>query len=291
MRAQHRGASTVRLTTPAPLVQSITLMQTEWILAYLALGAVVGFMAGLLGIGGGGIMVPTLASLFAAQGVPHEHLVHMALGTSMAAIVVTAVSSVREHQKHKAILWPVVWKMVPGILIGTFAATCIATRLPSKALGIFFACFMSYVALQMVLDIKPKAHRELPGTAALGGVGAGIGAISALVAIGGGALTVPFLTWCNVSIRKAIATSAAVGLPIAIAGALGYLLNGLGAESRPAHSVGYISLPAMLAISIVSYLTAPFGARLTHRLPVKLLKRVFAVLLVALSLKMLTTVL
>lgn len=262
----------------------------EWIPVYLALGAVVGFIAGLLGIGGGAIMVPALISIFAMQDVAHAHLVHMALGTSMAAIVVTAVSSVREHHRHKAILWPVTLKMVPGILVGTFAATYLATRLPTKALGIFFACFISLVALQIMFDIKPKSNRELPGSALLCATGVFIGGISALVAIGGGSLTVPFLTWCNVSIRKAIATSAAVGVPIAVAGTLGYLLNGMGIEGRPEYSAGYISLPAALAICIVSYLTAPYGARLTHRLPIKILKRIFALLLLGLSLKMLTTI-
>lgn len=265
-------------------------MSVEWIIAYLALGAFVGLMAGLLGIGGGGIMVPILTSIFAAQGVPAEQIVHMALGTSMAAIVVTAISSVRAHHKHRAILWPAVAKIVPGVVVGTFAATYLASSLSSRALGIFFACFMGYVALNMVLGLKPKAHRPLPSTPVFIGAGGIIGAISALVAIGGGSLTVPFLMWYSVSIRQAIATSAAVGLPIALAGALGYILNGLGTQGLPAYSLGFVSLPAAVLISVTSFFTAPLGARLTHTLPVDVLKKVFAVLLVALSIKMLTTV-
>lgn len=265
-------------------------MAIEWILAYLTLGACVGVMAGLLGIGGGGIMVPLLTSFFAAQGVPEAQIVHMALGTSMAAIVVTASSSVRAHHGHKAILWPIVVRMVPGVLVGTFCATYLASRLSSKALGIFFACFMGYVALNMVLNIKPKAHRQTPGNFGLSLVSAGIGAISALVAIGGGSLTVPFLMWCNVSIRQAIATSSAVGLPIAIAGALGYIINGIGTEGLPQYSLGFVSVPAVILISATSFFTAPLGARMTHTLPIDVLRKVFAVLLVALSIKMLLTI-
>ncbi|WP_192456306.1 sulfite exporter TauE/SafE family protein [Musicola keenii] len=265
-------------------------MGVEWILAYLALGAVVGFMAGLLGIGGGGIMVPVLTGLFAAQGVAPSHLVHLALGTSMAAIVMTAVSSLRTHHQHQAVLWPVVWRIAPAILIGTFAATWLATKVPTRALAIFFSCFMAYVAVQMVLNIKPKPNRQLPGTPGLSLAGLVIGGISALVAIGGGSLTVPFLTWCNVRIQQAIGTSAAVGLPIALAGALGYMVNGWSATGLPAFSMGYVSLPAVVLISMVSFFTAPVGARLAHRLPVVTLKKCFAGLLLLLSLKMLQTV-
>ncbi|GKW17883.1 hypothetical protein BSK71_16020 [Pectobacterium actinidiae] len=265
-------------------------MAVEWIAAYLALGAVVGFMAGLLGIGGGGIMVPVLTALFAAQGVDNTHLVHLALGTSMAAIVVTAISSLRTHHQHQAVLWPVVVRITPAILIGTFAATWLATLLPTRALAIFFSCFMAYVSLQMVLNIKPKPQRQLPGTAGVSLAGLVIGSISALVAIGGGSLTVPFLTWCNVRIQQAIGTSAAVGLPIALSGALGYMINGWSATGLPDYSVGYVSLPAVLLISAVSFFTAPVGARLAHRLPVATLKKAFAALLLLLSLKMLQTV-
>ncbi len=265
-------------------------MSIEWVLAYLALGAVVGFMAGLLGVGGGGIMVPILTALFAAQGVDQVHLVHMALGTSMASIVITSFASVRAHNSHKAVLWPVVWKITPAILIGTFASTWLVALLPTKFLGIFFSCFMGYVALQMILNIKPKPSRQLPGTVGTSIAGLLIGGISALVAIGGGSLSVAFLSWCNVRIQNAIGTSAAIGMPIALAGSIGYMINGWGAENTPDYSVGYVFFPAVVLISIVSYFTAPIGARLAHKLPVATLKKVFAALLVFLSLKMLQTI-
>ncbi|NTV09611.1 MAG: sulfite exporter TauE/SafE family protein, partial [Zoogloea sp.] len=199
-------------------------MAIEWWLAYLALGGCVGFFAGLLGVGGGGIMVPMLTTLFAAQGFPQTHLVHLALGTSMAAIVLTSIASLRAHHRHGAVLWPVVRAITPGILAGTFGATFIAAGVSTRPLAIFFSCFMAYVATQMLLNIKPKPSRELPRPLTISAVGLGIGGISALVAIGGGSLSVPFMTWCNVKMQNAIGTSAAIGLPIALAGTLGYLV-------------------------------------------------------------------
>ncbi|EIJ34733.1 sulfite exporter TauE/SafE family protein [Thiothrix nivea] len=260
-------------------------------LILLALGAVVGFFAGLFGVGGGGIMVPALTTLFIAKGFPADQVVHLALGTSMAAIVMTSVSSLRAHHAKGAVLWPVVRSITPGILLGTFAATFVASYLSSRHLAIFFACFMGYVSLQMILNVKPKPHRELPGATGLASVGGVIGAVSALVAIGGGSLTVPYLTWCNINIRNAIATSAAVGLPIALAGTLGYLLNGWGQAGLPDYTLGYIYWPAVVLISAISYFITPFGAHLAHSLPVATLKKGFAVLLILLSLKMLHSVL
>ena len=266
-------------------------MSIEWLLAYLALGAFVGFFAGLLGVGGGGIMVPVLTTMFAAQGFPPGQMVHLALGTSMAAIVLTSVSSLRAHHAHGAVRWDIVKGITPGVLIGTFGGTFIAALAPTRPLAIFFGCSMAYVSLQMILNVKPKPSRALPGTLGLAGVGGGIGLISALVAIGGGSLSVPFMTWCNVKMQNAIGTSAAIGLPIALAGGAGYLINGWAVEGLPAWSVGYVYLPALVAISAVSTFTAPLGARLAHRLPVATLKKVFAGVLILLSAKMLHTVL
>jgi len=265
-------------------------MAIEWLIAYLLLGALVGIFAGLLGVGGGGIMVPLLTAMFAAQGVGSEHLVHLALGTSMAAIVLTSISSLRAHHAHGAVRWDIVRAIAPGVLLGTFAGTFVASRVPTQPLAIFFACFMAYVSLQMILNVKPKPSRNLPGAAGMAGVGTGIGIISALVAIGGGSLSVPFMTWCNVKMQNAIGTSAAIGLPIALAGALGYLINGWGSAGLPDWSFGYVYLPAFLLISSVSFLTAPLGARLAHRLPVATLKKIFAGVLILLSAKMLHTV-
>lgn len=263
----------------------------EWWLAYIPLGAFVGFFAGLLGVGGGGIMVPLLTTLFVAQDFPREHLVHMALGTSMAAIVMTSVASLRAHHGHGAVLWPVVRYIAPGVLAGTFFGTFIASRVPALPLAIFFTCFMAYVSVQMLLNIKPKPSRELPGPLGMSAVGAVIGGVSALVAIGGGSLSVTFMTWCNVKVHQAIGTSAAIGLPIALAGTVGYLFNGWGVSGLPAWSVGFVYVPALVLMTACSTVTAPWGARLAHRLPVATLKKIFAGVLILLSVKMLQSVL
>jgi uncharacterized membrane protein YfcA len=257
-----------------------------WLLGYLALGAVAGFFAGLLGVGGGAIMVPVLALMFAAQGFPEMHLMHLALGTSMAAIVFTSISSLRAHHGHGAVLWPIVWVIAPGILIGTFAGAQLASAIPTRPLAIFFTVFMSYVAFQMLANIKPKPSRQLPGSLGMFLVGSGIGAISALVAIGGGSLSVPFMTWCNIKMHNAIGTSAAIGLPIALAGTAGYLLGGSGATALPTGSYGYIYLPALAACVAMSVLTAPLGARAAHKLPVATLKKIFAGVILLLLAKM-----
>ncbi len=261
-----------------------------WWFSYLFLGAFVGFFAGLLGVGGGGIMVPVLTTLFVMQGFPMDKVVHLALGTSMAAIVLTSFASLRAHHRHGAVRWDIVRTITPGILVGTFGATFIASRVPSEPLAVFFACFMAYVSVQMLLNVKPKPSRDLPGPVGMTAVGSGIGGVSALVAIGGGSLSVPFMTWCNVKVHNAIGTSAAIGLPIAVAGTVGYLVNGWSAEGMPDSSFGFVYLPAFVLLSVASVYTAPLGARLAHKLPVATLKKVFAGLLVALCLKMLHTV-
>jgi uncharacterized membrane protein YfcA len=266
-------------------------MHLTWILAYLLLGSFTGLLAGLFGVGGGAVMVPVLTALFTAQGFAPEHRLHLALGTSMAAIVPTAISSLRAHHRRGGVLWGVVVRLVPGILVGTFAATFVASRLPARPLAIFFVTFMSGVAWHMFSNREPKPGRGLPGTLGLAGTGAGIGGLSALVAIGGGSLTVPFLTWCNVRLQTAIGTSAAVGLPIALSGAFGYAFNGFHAPGLPPLSLGFIYGPAVLFIASASALTAPVGVHLAHRLPVKALRRLFALLLVLLAAHMLHTVL
>lgn len=260
----------------------------DWPLAYIGLGLFTGFSAGLLGIGGGLVMVPTLTMMFAAQpGFPQQQALHVALGTSLATILLTSLASLRTHHQHGAVLWKVVRQIAPGILLGTALGALLAVKVPTRPLAIFFTVFVCLVALQMILNLKPKPSRQLPGAAGVFSVGLGIGLISALVAIGGGAFTVPFLSWCNVRVQKAIGTSAAVGFPIALGGSLGYIYNGWGHAELPAWCLGFVYLPALAWMIPPSMLMAPLGARLTHRLPVPTLKRIFAGLLVALAAKML----
>jgi uncharacterized protein len=209
----------------------------------------------------------------------------------MAAIVPTAIASLRAHHQHGAVHWRAVRGLTPGVVAGTFAATFMAAYLSAKPLAIFFSCFMAFVAVQLILNRKPKPSRQLPGPLGMAAVGTGIGAVSALVAIGGGTMTVPFLAWCNIRLQTAIGTSAAVGLPIALAGALGYLVNGWGIEGLPGRTLGFVYWPAVLAMAAASLFTAPLGARVAHRLPVGILKKLFALLVMLLALQMLRTVL
>jgi uncharacterized membrane protein YfcA len=197
----------------------------------------------------------------------------------------------RAHHAKQAVQWAVVRQITPGILLGTFAATFLAAALSTRGLAIFFAVFMAYVALQMWLNIKPKPHRELPEMAGLSLAGLVIGGISALVAIGGGSLSVPYMLWCNVDVRKAIATSAGIGFPIALAGTAGYVINGWGQTGLPEHTVGFVYWPAVVLIALTSFFTTRLGANLAHTLPIGALKKVFGVLLIALSAKMLHSVL
>lgn len=258
-----------------------------WVAAYLVLGAFTGFFAGMLGIGGGLVMVPALTLMFAAQSqFPSGEILHMALGTSMASIIFTAVASLRTHHSHGAVMWNIFKVITPGILLGTAIGTLFAASVPARPLAIFFTFFVCLVAVQMALNLKPKAARDLPGTMGVAAVGFGIGALSSVVAIGGGALTVPFLTWCNVRVQHAIGTSAAVGLPIAVGGTLGYVFNGWHQPGLPQGSLGFVYLPALVILVAASMVTAPYGASLAHRLPVATLKRIFAAILILLAAKM-----
>lgn len=254
---------------------------------YILVGAVAGVLAGLLGIGGGLVIVPMLVFCFVKQKIPDAMLMHMALGTSLASIMFTAVSSFRAHHKRGAVHWDVVRKILIGIFTGTFIGSCIAAQLSTRFLKGFFVIFLYYVAVQLLTNKKPKPSRQIPGRLAMFGVGNGIGAVSSLVGIGGGTLSVPFMIWCNMTVHHAIGTSAAIGFPIAIAGTVGYVFNGLSVDGLPPFSLGYVYLPALLGIVVASVLTAPIGVRLAHSLPLDRLKRVFAVLLLVVGTRML----
>ena len=208
----------------------------------------------------------------------------------MAAIIFTSLSSIWSQHKRQAVLWPIVFKITPGILVGTFVSAYFVSTISTQVLAIVFASFMALISLQMLLNKKSKPSRQLPTFVGLSIVGSAIGSLSALIAIGGGSLSVPFLTWCNVPLKKAIATSSGIGFFIAVSAVAGYFVGGVQQSGLPDLSSGYIYWPAVLLISIVSIFSAPIGVRMTHKLPVSLLKRVFAVLLMALSLKMLMTI-
>lgn len=262
---------------------------SEWWPAYLAIGCIVGFLAGLLGIGGGAVMVPMLAWVYAAQGLPPAHILHVALGTSMATIFFTSLSSMRAHHRHGAVDWKIARAISPGILAGSFGAALAAGFLPTRALAVLFTGLVFYAAISLLFDLRPKRARELPGAAGLFAAGSAIGIASSLLAAGGAFLSIPFLAWCNVPLRRAIGTAAAIGFPIALAGSAGYVLQGLGAEGLPAGALGYIYLPALALIVAMSTLFAPLGARTAYRLPVKRLRMIFALMMFGLALRMLAS--
>jgi len=253
------------------------------------MGALAGTMAGLLGIGGGIIIVPVLALVFEHQGIDISVLMHVAIGTSLATIVITSLASTRAHHRHGAIHWNVFRAVTPGIILGSLAGAAIADFIPGERLRLIFTLFMFLVAFQMAQGMATSPHRSLPGNTGMFGAGTAIGTVSAIMGIGGGSMSVPFLTWCNMPVRNAVATSAAIGIPIAVAGAAGFIITGWDAPLRPAWSIGYVNLPAFLGIVTASTLFAPLGARLAHRIPELVLKRIFAVFLVIVGLRMLLT--
>ena len=251
-------------------------------LALLGLGT--GFLAGLLGIGGGMVLVPFLTYFLGQQQVAPGLAVKMAIATSMATIIFTSISSVRAHHKRGAVQWGIVKNLAPGIVLGAMLASLgVFAVLKGTSLALFFAAFVGFSATQMLLDKKPAPTRTLPGPAGLLGSGGVIGFLSGLVGAGGGFVSVPFMTWCNVPMHQAVATSAALGFPIALANTAGYVLSGSAVDGLPVGSVGYVWLPALAVIASCSVLTAPQGAAMAHRLPVGQLKRVFALLLYGLG--------
>lgn len=258
----------------------------ESILIYLAVGAAAGLVAGLFGVGGGLIIVPVLAWLMPTQGVSASIVMQMAVGTSLAIISATSVSSMLAHHRNQGVLWTTVKYLAPGLIAGALLGAVIADLVPSDTLRRIVGVSALMVAVKMFLDLKPKAHTPLPGPAGLTVAGGLIGSASALIGIGGGSLTVPFLNWCSVAMRQAVGTAAACGVPIAWAGMLGFIIVGWDEPGRPAWSLGYVSLIAFVGIATASVAIAPLGAHLAHRLPPHILKRAFAVLLLAIGVQM-----
>lgn len=261
----------------------------DWWWAYLALGAFVGFFAGLLGIGGGAAMVPMLAFVYAAKGFDESQVVHLALGTSMATMLFTSVSSVYAHHRHGAVNWQVVKRMAPGIIVGTFGGALLASALNVRVLTVVFTLLIYYISAQMLFGRKPRPGTAPSTAAGMNAAAAGIGMISSLTATGGAALVVAYLVKRDIRVHEAIGTAAAIGWPLAAAGTTGYVLTGIGQQGLPDFSLGYVYGPGLAGIVIASMLLAPLGARLAHRTPGTTLKRIFAVVLFLLATKMLVS--
>ena len=257
-----------------------------WWLAYPLMGLFAGFFAGLLGIGGGLILVSLMVFAFNAQGFPADRIMHLALGTSLATIIFTSLKSVHAHHRHGAVRWDLVRGTAAGLVLGTLAGTAVAETLRSRVLAVVFTAFVIYSAVNMMLDIRPDPRRRLPGPAGLQ-AGAGlVGVASALVGAGGGFVSIPLMSLCNVPMRQCVATSAAFGLPIAVTGAVGFVVGGLGKDHLPALSLGYVYLPALLGIVAGTFVTVPLGARVAHSIPVPRLKKAFSVVLSIMAVKM-----
>lgn len=254
-------------------------MNVTLIPIFLVLGAVVGFMAGLLGIGGGFTMVPVLVEVFSSQGFAREHIVPMAIGTSAGTIVFTAFSSARAHHARGAVDWRVVAAMSPGIIAGSLVGPQIASALPPAIMAGVFGSFIWWGAWRMLRNRPPVASRQLPGRAGLIAMGSLIGVVAGMVGTGGAFLAVPFMTRCNVKLHTAVATSAAIGIPVAIAATIGFMFAGWNKPGLPAYAVGYVYMPALVGIVVTSTLLAPVGARVAHALPVAKLRFVFSSML------------
>jgi uncharacterized membrane protein YfcA len=270
----------------------LTLLDPTMVVELLILGLCTGFLAGLLGIGGGMLMVPFVTFILTSKGFPPEHIVKMAVATSLATICFTSLSSVWAHHKRGAVLWPVALTLAPGIVVGSALGAQLAVALPGKALSVLFAVFVAFSATQMFLNRKPKPSRVLPGKLGMFSMGGLIGMLASIVGAGGAFISVPFMTWSNVKIHNAVATSSALGFPIAFAGTLGYIWAGwhlppmqstLAGSAVLAGNLGYLYLPGLIIISIASMCTAPLGAKTAHKIDIAPLKKIFASVLYVLA--------
>lgn len=255
-------------------------------LASLMLGIVSGLFAGLFGIGGGLIIVPVLVLLFTAQGFNAELVMIMSVATSLATIIFTSISSISAHHRLDAVLWDKVYRLGPGIMAGAAIGAVFADFITGDVLRIFFILYLICVAIQLALQTKPRPGRLTLSKHQENLAAVFIGALSAILGIGGGTLIVPYLVYFQTPMRNAVAVASACGLPIAVAGTASYVLLGWNASNLPAWSLGYIYMPVFLGIVLTSIFTAPVGARLANKLPAQQLKRYFSLLLLAMAAKL-----
>ncbi|HEY6865129.1 MAG TPA: sulfite exporter TauE/SafE family protein [Burkholderiales bacterium] len=258
-----------------------------WWLGYLVTGAVAGFFTGMLGIGGGSIIVPMLVALFGAQDLPRAHLMHLAVGTALATFLFTSVASVRAHAQRGAIRWDIARRMTPGILAGGVIGSFLSRYVSTAGFAAIFTLVIYAAATSMLIDIRPRASRDLPGTAGMFAAGFLFSGIAAFAAVGGAFMTIPFMMWCGVTLIEAIGTASLIGLPIALSGSVGFMIAGFGEQALPAWSVGYVYLPALAGVVVAGVLAAPLGAAVAHRTPTRWLRRVFAVLFFVVATRML----
>jgi uncharacterized membrane protein YfcA len=257
------------------------------IIACLALGCVAGFLGGMLGIGGGVIMVPALFAVFTLSGWTDDLAIKMAIATSLSAIIFTSIAAIRAQMKRETIVWPLVKIWTPFILLGSFCSGYIANLLPGVILKGFIGGFLLLAAIVMLFRWKPAPNRQLPGKLGTSITSFIAGLTSALAGIGGGNIIVPTLTWFNVPMKNATATSSTLGLPISVFGAGGFISAGWSIPHLPDYSLGYVYLPAMALIATMTFVFAPVGVSVAHRISAASLKQVFGILLLLVSSRML----
>ena len=260
----------------------------EILMLFLVVGAAAGFIAGLLGVGGGLVVVPALMFVFAAQKLASGVAIPLAFGTSMASVMFTSLSSVRAHHARGAVLWDVWRRITPGIVLGGLVGAALATALPGSGLRLALSVYLVLIAAQMLFGMNPRARSEPIGRHGLMVAGGVIGTVSGLVGFGGAGLSIPLLSWSGAHFRQAIGTAGAIGLPIAISATAGYITFGFSRSELPPFCLGYVYLPALAAIVGPSMLLAPLGARCANRLPVPLLKRALALALLVTATRLMT---
>ncbi len=272
-----------------------TIIPAEYWL-YLATGAMAGLLSGMFGVGGGTIIVAIISVIFRQLGFAPEHVMHIAIGTSLATIVLTSISSANAHHRQHNVDWMVVIKIAPAIIVGALLGSVLAAKMHSFGLSLIFAIFVLVIATQLLLKNSSKKITQTYSVEEVAiphqnkyliSAGLIIGTFSSLVGIGGGSLSVPYLMASKWNMRRAIGTSAAIGLPIALAGTLGYIINGLHVANLPAASLGFTYLPALIGISFSSIFTATYGAKLAQKLPIVTLRKLFALLLYLVGFNML----
>jgi hypothetical protein len=247
---------------------------------FVIAGAFAGLSAGLFGVGGGMIIVPVLVWIFTVYAFPPEVITHLAIGTSLATIAVTSLSSLMAHNKRGGVCWEVWRHMALGLVIGSLVGAGVADMIDGQMLQVIIGAGALLMALKMLfLSNKEQLDRPLPHAGVQFGAGTGIGLASSIFGIGGGSLTVPFLNWSGLPMRQSVGTSAACGLPIALAGAAGFAWFGQDVANMPAGTIGFIHITGFLCISVASFAMAKVGAKLAHVLPALTLKRAFGVLL------------
>lgn len=253
----------------------------------MLIGSIAGILSGLLGIGGGVIVIPLLVWLFKLQNIPSDLIMHLAAGTSLSVMIFTAASSLYGHIKHGIDIWPIYHRLAIGMVIGTVFGAVFGHFLPGRFLEILFAIFIFIIAIRMLIAIKTKSTRTLPGPLGMFSMALLIGSKSGLLGLGGGAITIPFLSYCNVPIRNIVAVSVSCSLTIAIIGTISFIITGQHAIDLPSWSLGYIYLPAFLGVVLTSPLCAQLGTYLSHKLPVTVLTRILGAVLLIMAIRML----